>query len=463
MKKSVLFIVLFFVVVCSCKTTSGSNPDQADKGALEKRIAAYDKVSAWKGFQRYSSGDSKTQLSQDSSDTATTADPIEFVNMKFTIFNQERLQQLNATLSKVPQSRYREFLQNRKDKATASQSVAISIAHLLNQYLRAETIDIQDSLARCIKEVCNSDSLTREELAAIDALSPIVDTNGILTAGLVLDVTHDGDTAIKPVLKVEGQVLLLTPQTIYGWPEEESSALGVVNPQDGPFKVIKAITFEDNIGTHSDTVLWSNQYNGQKKVPLELYLTYSRNSYLYIEDEKNKKVGWLNIDSCAFFDSRMNDGCKMSADFYRNGLAWHADGWWSDTNYYETNAERDVEPTHIERLWYRNLYDFKRLIITSKGYGAFYSKGIYVKISDFEKFGINAFPKDVVLYSKDINTSDRIKKVQLKSVNQELNMCIDYYIFNNTLRNECSNYEFDHYKNLTLFGWQRINPSIIRW
>ncbi|HSP78858.1 MAG TPA: hypothetical protein VLQ93_10030, partial [Myxococcaceae bacterium] len=212
-------------------------------------------------------------------------------------------------------STYASFLAQRKARALACvDTLPEALLPEVQAFLSAVDTAEQDAAVRKLRKVVAEQP--REVLDCLEAVLVKLDRRGaILVSGLTWGRTSEGAEQLKPTLHNPGQVYILRPQVLTAWPGRPDSALRVLDPRQGPWKVRLAHTYEQKVEAHSQP--WKQR----PTISVQKYLQQTNNGHFLLVDDEDAPLGWLDMDQAAFFHERWAEDAADSRFIYTSGAA----------------------------------------------------------------------------------------------------------------------------------------------
>lgn len=167
------------------------------------------------------------------------------------------------------------------------------------------------------------DSLLNMKIA--EAKTVKMDSKGIVIAGNILD-SANGKLELKSMQDTSGRILILSPQYVYMWPGDSSTACGYLDPRDGYWNVKKHMGYEDPISTISSKI--EPVYKEDTLISISQYFSAKRYGWLLIENQKGKSLGWIHQDHVRFYRNSVLENCEREESFYNEGFAHFLHGIW---------------------------------------------------------------------------------------------------------------------------------------
>ncbi|WNG36557.1 hypothetical protein F0U61_24925 [Archangium violaceum] len=230
---------------------------------------------------------------------------------------------LASNLRKLDTSAYNSFFAKCKAKALAcADKLPEELKPQVEAYLQASETAQQDSALRKLQKA--AEGQPKEVLDCLNAALVKLDARGVLVGGLLWGKTTDGAEQLKPTRHNPGRVYILRPQVLTAWPGRADSALKVLDPRQGPWKVRLAHTYEQKVGTHSQP--WKKRLLFR----VQEYTELTNNGHFLLVDDKDAPLGWLDMDQAAFFEEKWAEDAEESKFAYTSGAATFVHGvWWN--------------------------------------------------------------------------------------------------------------------------------------
>ncbi|UCF85628.1 MAG: hypothetical protein JSV50_08355 [Desulfobacteraceae bacterium] len=242
----------------------------------------------------------------------------DIIETAFNKSNEQILQELAKKLKHLERDKYLAFLDNVNSTRNVCRKQVLPNGETLGEY--ANKGNQVELLMELISKSSNGETMELTE--CVQTATAQRDERDILIAGLVKGKTGDGKTGLKPIINVDGWAYIISPQILTAWPGREISALTIISPVNGPWKVIKAHTLQKRLCTHCQS--WKKN----EKIPIKEYLSLTNNTHLLLATKGGQPIGWLDMDKLAFYDADWESYAKRSADFFRRGYAWYFHGFW---------------------------------------------------------------------------------------------------------------------------------------
>jgi hypothetical protein len=262
-----------------------------------------------------------------------------------------------AQMSDIDPAGYNGFLRTLGQAKAGCEQLDEPFAGLLSAWESAAGTTARAEALRKLGDAARG--AARETLDCLMARTARVDDRGVLLAGLTWGALRDGDDRLKPVIENPGFALLVYPRQVTAWPGRPESALRVVDPRDGLFRVKSAHTYSPRFERHA----FLKEF--PKEVTAEFLMNLpSRNTHLLLFDTiTDEAVGWIDADQCAFFAAGDEALAKASTFFYTSGAAAFRQGGWYNPQ--GIKSWDDCEnPTVWVRLWVQTdvfYFDFERM------------------------------------------------------------------------------------------------------
>ena len=258
-------------------------------------------------------------------------------------------------LRKVDAGAYNSFLAGRRTKAQAcAAAIPAELQADVTAFLEASDPAQQDSLVRKLAKA--TQKAGREVTECLDAVLVELDRRGVLVGGMVLGKTNAGIEQLKPVIVNPGLVYVLRPQVLTAWPGREESALGVLDPREGPWKVRLAHTYESKVETHNQK--WKGKYD----ISVADYQKLTNNGHFLVVDGEGGALGWIDMDRVAFFHEKWAEEAGHSKHAYTTGIATFAHGvWWNPEGLYEGGPKGEGYENHQDAIWVNDFLTLVRL------------------------------------------------------------------------------------------------------
>ena len=177
---------------------------------------------------------------------------------------------------------------------------------------------------------------------------------GVLVGGLLWGRLAKGSEQLKPTLYNPGLVYILRPQVLTAWPGRADSALQVLDPRQGPWKVRLAHTHETTVETHSQ------QWKKRLLFGVREYSELTNNGHFLLVDDKDVPLGWLDMDQAAFFEKKWVKYAEESKFVYTSGAAAFVHGvWWDPEGRTGDEVSSDPDTRYQSPVY---VFDFLRLI-----------------------------------------------------------------------------------------------------
>lgn len=261
---------------------------------------------------------------------------------------------LAGRLRKLKASTYNGFLAQHESKAL--ECVARLPAELqpkVEAFLSASEPEAQDAAVRELQKA--TEGQPQEVLDCMDAVLVKLDSRGVLVGGLVWGKTTEGNEKLKPTRYSPGQVFILRPQVLTAWPGRADSALRVLDPRQGPWKVLLAHSYEEVIGTHEQ------KWKGLETTRVADYLHQTNNGHFLLVDDAGAALGWLDMDQAAFYEEEWAASADISKPVFTSGIAAFAHGvWWDPDGFTEAGGGGGMTKTRYQNPIY--VIDFLRLV-----------------------------------------------------------------------------------------------------
>ncbi|WP_395823944.1 hypothetical protein [Archangium minus] len=253
---------------------------------------------------------------------------------------------LASNLRKLDTSAYNSFFAKCKAKALAcADKLPEELKPQVEAYLQASETAQQDSALRKLQKA--AEGQPKEVLDCLNAALVKLDAWGVLVGGLLWGKTTDGAERLKPTRHNPGRVYILRPQVLTAWPGRADSALKVLDPRQGPWKVRLAHTYEQKVGTHNQ------EWKQLVLLKVRDYDRLTNNGHFLLVDDKDVPLGWLDMDQAAFFEKKWAEYADESKFVYTSGAAAFVHGvWWNPEGRTGDDAssapdKRYQEPIHI--------------------------------------------------------------------------------------------------------------------
>lgn len=261
---------------------------------------------------------------------------------------------LTKRLRKLKPGAYNDFLARHETKAL--ECVARLPAELhpkVETFLSSSEPEAQDAAVRELQKA--TEGLPREVLDCMDAALVKLDSRGVLVGGLSWGKTTEGNEKLKPTRYSPGQVFILRPQVLTAWPGRADSALRVLDPRQGPWKVLLAHTYEEVVGTHEQT--WKRLESTRAAD----YLQQTNNGHFLLVDSGGAALGWLDMDQAAFYQEDWAASAEISKPVFTSGIAAFVHGvWWDPDGFTEAGGAGGMTKTRYQNPIY--VIDFLRLV-----------------------------------------------------------------------------------------------------
>ncbi|MFL5357299.1 hypothetical protein, partial [Archangium sp.] len=229
---------------------------------------------------------------------------------------------LAKRLRKLKPGTYNDFLA--RHEARALECVArlpVELQPKVEAFLSASEAEAQDAAVRELQKA--TEGQPREVLDCVDAALVKLDSRGVLVGGLVWGKTPEGSEKLKPTRYSPGQVFILRPQVLTAWPGRADSSLRVLDPRQGPWKVLLAHTYEEKSGTHRQ------KWKGLESTRAADYLQQTNNGHFLLVDDEGAALGWLDMDQAAFYEEEWAASADISKPVFTSGIAAFVHGvWW---------------------------------------------------------------------------------------------------------------------------------------
>ncbi|MBN1962298.1 MAG: hypothetical protein JW841_15290 [Deltaproteobacteria bacterium] len=234
--------------------------------------------------------------------------------------------------------KYNDFLAKQKHLSnTCSKKLSDELQNLLEKYQLAKTFTERDPILRQVQKIA-----TEQDDAAdcVEAAFALINQDGILLGGATIGQTLKGEQKQKPTIYNPGFVHIIKSQMLYAWPGRDDAPVRVLDPRDGPFNVALAHTFADTVTMHGDkwkseaetnlvsppvingkVILPDGKWESETTINIDKYKNYTRNDHFLLVDKNEKPLGWINMDSVAFWDKRHDYYMNESTEMYTSGAA----------------------------------------------------------------------------------------------------------------------------------------------
>ena len=284
--------------------------------------------------------DVRNPVNEQPADASDTISPKAFVEKQFAEMVAARTAELQKEIN-ASRGHYGAFLADRESKKADYLSKVQDGTIVIEDYGKVIIEEYHKEKNRekkaLLLDMIRSDRTLREY---IDATTYKV-KDSVLVSGLVTGTDRNGSNVLRAVVPAEGKVLLVTPQVLYAWPGEKSSARDVLSPTEGPYTVEAVWSSRDISNSAADLF---NQYY---MLEVDSLKAYSLKGYLLIKKESGL-AGWIDRDSCAYFKSTETITSAME-HVYKAGFAWAFNGIWQcpisygrDTIIDRSNGEREI-------------------------------------------------------------------------------------------------------------------------
>jgi len=261
---------------------------------------------------------------------------------------------LAQQLSRTKPSTYESFLAQRKARAfSCVDTLPEALLPKVKAFLSASETAEQDTAVHELRKAISEQP--REVLDCLDAVLVKLDRRGaILVSGLTWGKTSEGAEQLKPTLHNPGRVYILRPQVLTAWPGRPDSALRVLDPRLGPWKVRLAHTYEPKVEAHSQ------QWKQRPTISVQKYLQQTNNGHFLLVDDEDVPLGWLDMDQAAFFHERWAEDAADSRFIYTSGAAAYVHGVWWNPEGRTPDSYPAMEEDNLQEPIY--VLDFLRLI-----------------------------------------------------------------------------------------------------
>ncbi len=211
---------------------------------------------------------------------------------------------------------YNHFLASRRDTmATCAADLSAKVRDEFESSKSAETFAARDPILREVSaKVPGQDP-------CVDASFTWVNDEGILVGGAIVEKTPRGEAQRKPTIQNPGYLHIIRPEMLFAWPGRTDAPTRVLDPREGPFRVMLAHTFEPKVEFHSQA--WKQV----SKIDIETYLQRTSSGHYLVVDEKEKALGWIDMDRAAFWQDREKRQADTSTGVYASGAALLAHGF----------------------------------------------------------------------------------------------------------------------------------------
>ncbi|KFA87672.1 hypothetical protein [Archangium violaceum] len=260
---------------------------------------------------------------------------------------------LANTLRKLDASAYNAFLAQNKAKALACvDKLPAELKPQVEKYLSATETAQQDSVLRKLRKT--TEGQPKEVLDCLSVSLVRLSSQGVLIGGLPRGNPNKASEQLKPTRHNPGLVYILRPQVLTAWPGRADSALRILDPRQGPWKVRLAHTYEKTVGTHSQ------EWKERLLFRVQEYAELTNNGHFLLVDDKDAPLGWLDMDQAAFFEEEWAEYAEESKFAYTSGAAAFVHGvWWNPEG--RTGDEVSSDPgTRYQSPVY--VFDFLYLI-----------------------------------------------------------------------------------------------------
>ncbi|MFE8600651.1 hypothetical protein [Archangium violaceum] len=260
---------------------------------------------------------------------------------------------LANTLRKLDASAYNTFLAQNKAKALACvDKLPAELKPQVEEYLSATEAAQQDSVLRKLRKA--AEGQPKEVLDCLNVSLVKLDSQGVLIGGLLWGSLTSDSEQLKPTLYNPGLVYILRPQVLTAWPGRAGSALRVLDPRQGPWKVRLAHTHEKTVETHSHE--WKERLLFRVQEHVEL----TNNGHFLLVDDKDAPLGWLDMDQAAFFEKKWVKYAEGSEFVYTSGAAAFVHGvWWAPEGRTGDEVSSDPDTRYQSPVY---VFDFLHLI-----------------------------------------------------------------------------------------------------
>ncbi|MCY1082505.1 hypothetical protein [Archangium lansingense] len=261
---------------------------------------------------------------------------------------------LARKLRKLKAKAYNNVLAQRRTKALECVTrLPAELQPQVEAFLAASEAEAQDASVRKLQEA--TEGQPREVLDCVDAAVVKLDSRGVLVGGLTWGKTAEGTEKLKPTRYSPGLAFILRPQVLTAWPGRADSALRVIDPRQGPWKVLLAHTYGEKTGTHRE------RWKRLKATQAADYLQQKNNGNILLVDEADVPLGWLDMDQAAFYEEEWAASADISKPVFTSGIAAFVQGvWWNPQGFSEAGGAGGVATTRYQDSVY--VIDFLRLV-----------------------------------------------------------------------------------------------------
>jgi hypothetical protein len=282
----------------------------------------------------------------------------------------KRMAELRRQLAKVDKKEYATFLEDCKNRAPACISGDSPDKELISQYQVETDPEKADDILKQI--LTTPHEATPELMQCLQAATVKTDEKGILVSGLVRDTNFRQQADLRPTRRINGWGFILSPQAIYACPGMENSIIGIADPKDAPWKIVAASTFYEKVEGHcqwgkNDSSSFEQRNEAHYYVELEQYVHRNNHTFFLIEDKTGNRLGWINMDSTAYFPMDTSNYNKNVPGFYRKGYAWYIHGAWKEDDVAARNPPDPDDPNPYGRKGDINIYDFLEVFHSTMG------------------------------------------------------------------------------------------------
>jgi hypothetical protein len=231
------------------------------------------------------------------------------------------LKSINEKISSINQDDYTRFLKRLKSVETGN----LKFKSILSQFDTCSEYYAREYLLKQLNDSCKT--LSKDELLEITVPTLKTDSNGVLRAGLVVNDAPDENRKLNLIKKAQGKVLIVTPQLVTAWPGDEKSAVGIIQPKDGPWEVIGFCSPTERFAERRGWL--RNNSTTQNYKDVVLFKSYGE--FVLIKSD-GFDAAWLPFDSCAYIDDDYS--LQWIVDAYKNGYVIFSQGYWKGDDVY---------------------------------------------------------------------------------------------------------------------------------
>ncbi len=271
--------------------------------------------------------------------------------------------------------------------------------NILNNYKNSQDFNSSDTLLiKLIKSISGMNSSIDLLTPSLEKMLDKVDEKGFYRSGAKLDTTIDGNKVIVRTLpssrrtrNIEKSFLILsTPELITKWPGDTSSAIGVLDPQDGPWEIVSGYSYSYHHLRHGK---WKETKKNYKEYSYILSLDKFKKSdpisrYCLLKNDDGI-IGWVaKKQGTIFYADRFNaskEKIKRYAEFYKTGIPQFLTGVWQDRIVYNENLLAD----NISQLMESDEYQNDPTVYPAIPYFVSYGKVYFYDFYDLVYYSVN--------------------------------------------------------------------------